>query len=334
MAVSAGGCLVIDGDPARLEEQLDPSSADASTTPPEQDTPQSEMNPPAGAPVASSPCWTLCGDAQLVGVASVGAASCAGYAASLEATDRACTEPDAAVVEGCCIAPLSAPPAPASRPCVDLCGGDQMVGPQVLADRGMTCWDYANSIDASDTRCVEPDGNVTRTCCEPAHTVIDDPFRNLCCLCGDCTGALSGRGDYVVSPDGRSCDTLSLDLAFVDVETEAGAIECEAAQMAMRPTCCEPDYLPPPEIAYTPPPPESPCEQEEPPTWCEGAGEEPTCQLCLDGRFPGNPYTITTVAYISGNPSCEDLYWMGLEGAIPDAVCYPLQNFMQEPCGC
>ena len=63
-------------------------------------------------------------------------------------------------------------------------------------------------------------------------------------------------------------------------------------------------------------------------------GNEPECKVCFKGNFPGKPYTITTVAYVPGNPSCEDLYWMGKTGNIPAAICYPLQIYMQGPCGC
>jgi hypothetical protein len=58
------------------------------------------------------------------------------------------------------------------------------------------------------------------------------------------------------------------------------------------------------------------------------------CSLCHDGSFPKKPYTYAAILGIQGNPTCEDLYWMGLVGAITDQLCKPLQNYYDTPCGC
>lgn len=58
------------------------------------------------------------------------------------------------------------------------------------------------------------------------------------------------------------------------------------------------------------------------------------CNLCFNGEPPGKPYTITAVLYLPGNPTCKELYDMGQEGKIDQAICYPLQLYMQKPCGC
>jgi hypothetical protein len=63
-------------------------------------------------------------------------------------------------------------------------------------------------------------------------------------------------------------------------------------------------------------------------------GPHPHCDLCKNGHFPGNPYMMTAIAYVPGNPTCMDLYWMGRTGNVPGSICWPLQNFMEKPCGC
>lgn len=60
----------------------------------------------------------------------------------------------------------------------------------------------------------------------------------------------------------------------------------------------------------------------------------PICDLCFGGGYPNKPYTITAVQYINGNPTCADLYLMGLNGEIDPLLCYPMQLYMQKPCGC
>ena len=79
-------------------------------------------------------------------------------------------------------------------------------------------------------------------------------------------------------------------------------------------------------------------EVEQPPptrppiTLTQGIWQE--CDLCFNKQFPGKPYTITSVQYVDGNPTCSDLFWMGKFGHIEDDMCYPLTIWMQEPCGC
>lgn len=60
----------------------------------------------------------------------------------------------------------------------------------------------------------------------------------------------------------------------------------------------------------------------------------PLCQICFSGSYPSKPYTITSVMYLPGNPTCHDLYEMGKSGLIDPTLCYPLQLYMQKPCGC
>jgi hypothetical protein len=63
-------------------------------------------------------------------------------------------------------------------------------------------------------------------------------------------------------------------------------------------------------------------------------GDEPYCDLCLDGSYPNRPNTVTAILYMEGNPTCHQLYHMGRTGNIPDRLCNPLVDFFQAPCGC
>lgn len=103
-----------------------------------------------------------------------------------------------------------------------------------------------------------------------------------------------------------------------------GSAVCVKEQDLYRRSCCDPTYNPLPVV--------------QSPTASPGSnypqGNEPVCDLCMDGSYPTKPNTVTAVLYIPGNPTCQDLYWMGLSGNIADYMCYPLQDYMQEPCGC
>lgn len=70
------------------------------------------------------------------------------------------------------------------------------------------------------------------------------------------------------------------------------------------------------------------------PALAEDRPANPVCNICRNGQYPGKPYTITTVAYIEGNPTCRDLWFMGNNKEIHIDLCYPLQLFMRGPCGC
>jgi hypothetical protein len=106
---------------------------------------------------------------------------------------------------------------------------------------------------------------------------------------------------------------------------------CFESQREYREICCNTECTLPPAI-----------EQEWEPVGIPlpfPEGEYPYCDLCKpgdgpNGQYPLKPNTITAIAYVPGNPSCADLYWMGRTGNLPAAMCYPLQNFMLEPCGC
>jgi len=64
-------------------------------------------------------------------------------------------------------------------------------------------------------------------------------------------------------------------------------------------------------------------------------GDNDPCEVCYkDNSFPSKPFTVTAILYMPGNPTCEDLFYMGRQGSIPNRLCYPLQDYMQGPCGC
>jgi hypothetical protein len=109
--------------------------------------------------------------------------------------------------------------------------------------------------------------------------------------------------------------------------TQPGSANCRALQSKYRNCCCQPNGTCPATIAGPAPAPKAP--QNNYPM-----GNQPKCALCPNFKFPKKPYTITTVQYIPGNPTCQDLHFMGLSQQIPGALCYPLQLYMRVPCGC
>lgn len=156
-----------------------------------------------------------------------------------------------------------------------------------------------------------------------ARAVADEEF-GLCCLCEECYLPASGRGSRFVDESGLTCDMLLLEMADPDNESTVGSSACRSLQNSFRRTCCDSTYQPP-EVAQAPTPA---------PRINLPRGTEPLCDLCEDGAFPGLPRTVTAVLYIDGNPTCELLYYMGLYGLIEDRLCNPIQNSLEEGCGC
>jgi hypothetical protein len=158
-----------------------------------------------------------------------------------------------------------------------------------------------------------------------ARSVLGGTADDYCCLCDDCFGPDPSKYDFRVDSDQYGVKTcVELDYQM-SVNLAPTSNTCTSERDAAYNCCC---------TGAT-----SGCSSEEaPPTPAPRsnfpAGNEPFCSLCINGQFPLNPYTVTAVAYIPGNPSCQDLYWMGQTFNIPSALCYPIQNFMAEPCGC
>jgi hypothetical protein len=151
-------------------------------------------------------------------------------------------------------------------------------------------------------------------------------YGNICCLCENCSPATTPqeKGFWTDLYGLTSCPALDFTL-LLETSVLKDTPECIALQSNWRTCCCtgnlngcnfvEAEPTEPPAIAYP-------------------AGSYPWCDLCDGGVYPGNPFTITVVAYIPGNPTCADLYWLGRTGNIPGGVCAPLRSFMRMPCGC
>lgn len=57
-----------------------------------------------------------------------------------------------------------------------------------------------------------------------------------------------------------------------------------------------------------------------------------SCNLCLSGEEPRNKNTYIHSNFVKG--TCGELNMKGKSGNIPEMVCYPLQKYAIEVCGC
>jgi hypothetical protein len=156
-----------------------------------------------------------------------------------------------------------------------------------------------------------------------AALVAADEEIGLCCLCDGCNGPASGRGDLAVSTNGLTCNQLVLTMAD-PTEHQQGSSSCKTLKSEYYNHCCNEGYSP---VSYQAATIGSPGDKFS-------QGSNPVCTLCHNGKYPEEEYTITAVLGFSGNPTCADLYWMGLKGQITDQMCAPLQDYMDRPCGC
>jgi hypothetical protein len=156
------------------------------------------------------------------------------------------------------------------------------------------------------------------------YTVSAEGIDDLCCLCDECNFPASGRDNLNVDQFGSTCYDKLLDMADTENASTNGSGECQKQIALHRRRCCDASYNPI-EIAIAPTPA---------PVINLPYGNEPYCDLCPDGRFPGIPKTVTAVLYIPGNPTCEILYYMGRRGLIEDRLCNPTQDYLEEACGC
>jgi hypothetical protein len=153
--------------------------------------------------------------------------------------------------------------------------------------------------------------------------MADDEI-GLCCLCEECEGPVGNRGTNVyVNAFGKTCNDLTLEMADPFNGSRAGNRICRSLQDEFRSTCCDPNFTPP-DIVQIP----------NIPINYVPFGPNPRCDLCHDGAFPSKPHTVTAVLGIPGNPTCEELYWLARRGHVTDQMCKPLQDYMDEPCGC
>lgn len=151
--------------------------------------------------------------------------------------------------------------------------------------------------------------------------------QNECCLCDGCYGVHSSKFDFELysSHFKKQMSCVSLDWELTDnVAKGSGVCNAEIAQW--RGCCCSAGNS-------------NGCnslerQPTEPPRVNLPAGNYPYCDLCKNKQFPLNPYNVATIASVPGNPTCGDLYWMGRSNNIPASICYPIQNFLEDSCGC
>jgi hypothetical protein len=155
-------------------------------------------------------------------------------------------------------------------------------------------------------------------------TVSAEAIDELCCLCDECYFPASGRDKLNVDEFGTTCYEQLLSMADTENSSTNGSGQCQKQIALHRKRCCDSSYNPI-DIAIAPTPA---------PVINLPYGSEPYCDLCTDGRFPGKPKTVTAVLYIPGNPKCELLYYMGRRGLIEDRLCNPVQDYLEDACGC
>ena len=146
--------------------------------------------------------------------------------------------------------------------------------------------------------------------------------KEYCCLCERC--GYPPRAQIFIDKFGQSCHKLDSTMFNPHNPSTAGSTTCLNLQNEWRSVCCDPNssFQSVPQAPVPAPANNFP------------QGTEQPCDVCFSGAYPTKPHTITSVKWVPGNPTCGDLYWMGRTGNIPSAVCYPMQQFMQEPCGC
>jgi hypothetical protein len=166
--------------------------------------------------------------------------------------------------------------------------------------------------------------------------VSSEVENDYCCLCPNgayprnanksVRGVEKMLGESAVTQTCKDLDSKMFNPSHPN--TKPGSANCRNLQNKYRACCCNANGFCP-ATSPAPPPAPAPTPKNNYPQ-----GNQPKCPLCPNYRFPKKPYTITTVQYIPGNPTCQDLHFMGISGQIPGALCYPLQLYMRGPCGC
>lgn len=123
---------------------------------------------------------------------------------------------------------------------------------------------------------------------------------------------------------GRTCVEQALEIYN---KLDPTSLECQWEQLRYSTSCCTGD-VEPPQIEQLP---------TLPPVvhGYGGSGGEGVCELCWDGKFPGDSSMVIAMLDIGvGAAPCDDFYYIGQEGLIPPHLCQALQYFAYEPCGC
>ena len=162
--------------------------------------------------------------------------------------------------------------------------------------------------------------------------------------CGLCERGYPVRNVYATS-DGKSCHELD---DYVIKNVYVDSLECKRIAKLSQQQCCDQSFDPIaiPGFGLDPGDDNKLAFYKSEEDFLANnkrnikeRGAEPVCNICIENNnFPGKPHTILTVSYVSGNPTCEEAYWMGLTGHIQGSMCYPLQLFIRDragdPCGC
>jgi hypothetical protein len=159
----------------------------------------------------------------------------------------------------------------------------------------------------------------------PASASMDE----FCFLCPNGRYP-SERFSLAVKSDGTTCEDVDRTM-FNPSNFRGGSAACVSQQNLYRRQCCDMSFPFNGVRVFAQ-------EQTEAQNTVQRnpfpQGDQQLCNLCVNKKMPSKPYTITTVMYMDGNPTCQDLYFKGLSGNIPSSLCYPLQIFMRVPCGC
>jgi len=139
----------------------------------------------------------------------------------------------------------------------------------------------------------------------------------VCPLCAT-PADLPKRWTYIL-PSGQTCQELYLELGYINNPSDAS---CIAAKEQSEELCCgdeEPDPVVFPPTA--------------PPVYNGPVGNEPDCHVCGTEEYPGIPSAFIVARYV-GDYTCDQLYYRGRHGLIPNFMCGPLQDFAEPVCGC
>jgi hypothetical protein len=201
--------------------------------------------------------------------------------------------------------------------CEDACPGD----PSKIEEGQCGCGTPDTDANGNGVPDCNDEGDATCGRLDPSVDTSKEKFAGqVCCLCGDCSAVPTERQGWYVDANQKACSSLEFDLFKLRPRSE----QCYEAQREHRETCCNTECKPP-----------APIEQEWEPTslWFP-EGKFGYCDLCKNGQYPRSPYNVATIAGVPGNPTCADLYWMGRTNNIQASICYPIQCFLGESCGC
>jgi hypothetical protein len=140
---------------------------------------------------------------------------------------------------------------------------------------------------------------------------------SVCPLCAT-PADLPKRWTYKL-PSGLTCQELYLELGRINNPNDPS---CIAAKVQSEELCCgdeEPDPVVFPPTA--------------PPVYNGPVGNEPDCHVCGTEEYPGIPTAFVVARYV-GDYTCDQLYFRGRNGLIPNFMCGPLQDFTESVCGC